>query len=520
MVQQRFLVNGGSHSKNYDINAWAYAYRAEGEDYLVLPEFDYSANPSSEPVNVRLGAFDDRPAQDIGIAFTGKNWRARANYRRAHYIEPFSSAGQSGEAYRYQDFPLFKGVGPGVESSWLHINGYRSFSLDGSGELKLILHYDENRIVAPLVANPANQVIANVFWEEQSTGGKLEWSRQLETGNYLLGLQYEQMDLVESELSVYAAGALNSPPIEVLAIGKETTSSAYAQYKQKLNSQWLLNLGGRFDIKDRLTGNTIKEFSPRLAFIYNKGNYGLKLSYSRAFVDPLYWNRYSALASFRGSRDLEPEFLESLQISPEFVSKDKDLSVKLNLYYNQHSDFVFRNNAAAANDPIYTNAGEMATIGLEHEWQYQMQNHLIKLVASYYRVESVEFYEAQYDEIFNIPQTQYSVTWDWQLSEQVSNQLNYSSFGSRLSPILILNNGQPVTDPFPGEGSEFQLPNNRLPTAGLLNWKFNWKSSRWPLSVSASVQNLANKQWKQGVSTIHPYPQTGRWGQVELVFRW
>ncbi|TQV76958.1 TonB-dependent receptor [Aliikangiella marina] len=510
----------GSVHESFELLAWAYYYQAEGEDFSITPEFDYSPTPSEQAVNVRLGAFDDRPALDVGASLKGSDWGAKANYRRAHYIEPFSSAGLSGEAYQYSDFPQFNGVGPGAESSWTHLQGFKSFQLGEKQNLEISLHYDENKIAAPLVISPSNLTVANVVWKEEAMGSKLEWSRYLDSGNLLFGLQFEQMDLVESEFAVYSNSQLTSPPIEVLTLGQESTASFYGQFKQEITPKWLMNLGGRFDVKDRLTGNSIEEFSPRVAFIFNDQNFDLKFSYSRAFVDPPYWNRYSALSSFRGSRDLEPEILESFQVSPEFVLQEQQLSVKLNLFFNRHSDFVFRNNAAAADQPIYTNAGEMETLGLEHEWQYQLENNLFKLVASHYQVESVEFYEARDDEIYNIPQTQLSFTWDLQIDPQLANQFNLVYLGERLSPINILSNGVPVVDPFPNQGVDFQLPENRLPGVALINWKMSWKSPNSPLTVSASIQNLTNKMWRQGGSTVHPYPQTGRWGQIQFAYRW
>ena len=507
-------------SDNIDYFAWAYYYESQGEDYLVTPENDYSPNPSDENIVTRLDAFDDRPAVDLGLAIKASDWASRINYRRAHYAEPFSGAGISGEAYRYDDYPKFNSVGPGAESSWLHINGEKKFKLSDSDDIYLMAHFDRNRIGGPLVINPSAGLMGDVSWNEESHGVSLEWARNLESGKLILGLQHEDMEVINSAFSTYINGSIASGPIEVLALGQESVSSIYSQYKQSIGENWLLNLGGRFDIKDRFTGSTIEEFSPRLAFIYNQPDYNLKLSYARSFVDPPFWNRYSVLPSFRGSRDLQPEILESYQISPEWLFLNNSLSVKLNFFYNQHSDFVFRNNAAPADQPIYTNSGKMDTYGLEHEWHYQFDKNSIRLVASHYRVESVEFYEAQDDEIFNIPQTQVSVIWDTQLSAEMSAQLSARYLSDRHSPINIAASGVPVADPFPAQGVDFQVPDNRLPGVNLLAANIKWRAQTLPLELNLQIENLLDKKWQQGGSTVHPYPQTGRWTQLSVAYRW
>jgi len=503
-----------------DYFTWAYYFESAGENYRVTPENNYSPNPISQPITTQIDAFDDHPSTDIGLSVKSTDWAGRINFRRSHLIEPFSTAGISGEAYQYADYPKFNSVGAGAESSWLHLNGERNFHFSEKKALNISAHFDRNRVAGPLVINPSLELIGDVVWEEKSRGIVAEWRNTMDNANLAFGVQYELMEVTESSFATYASGILNSSPIEVLALGEEAVTSMFGQYKRSLDENWLVNLGARYDVKDRLTGDSIKEFSPRLAFIYNQPDFNLKLSYARSFVDPPYWNRYSALASFRGSRDLEPEILESIQITPEFMLLENQLSVKFNLYYNQHRDFVFRNNAALENQPIYTNAGEMETIGLEHEWLYRFGQNSLRLVASHYRVENVEFYEARDEEIFNIPQTQFSVIWDTQLLPHLAMQISAQHIGDRLSPINIAQNGVTVTDPFPNQGVSFFEPDFRLSNVNLVNATFRWRDESSPFQFSVSVQNLLDKKWQQGGSTVHPYPQTGRWTQISVGYHW
>ncbi len=88
--------------------------------------------------------------------------------------------------------------------------------------------------------------------------------------------------------------------------GGEEIYSLFAQDKHKFNSQWILNVGGRFDSKTRKGGETFQKVSPRAALIYLPDEtFEDKLSYSQSFVDAPYWYRYNrGLAAFGGSEAL------------------------------------------------------------------------------------------------------------------------------------------------------------------------------------------------------------------------
>jgi len=105
-------------------------------------------------------------------------------------------------------------------------------------------------------------------------------------------------------------------------------------------------------------------------------------------------------------------------------------------------------------------------------------------------------------------------------SSSLLSQLSAQYLSNRKSPIRIAANNIIVDDPFPGQGVEFDVPENRLPSVILINAKIRWVPQSMPFEVSLSVQNLLDKQWQQGGSTIHPYPQTGRWGQLAFSYRW
>lgn len=143
----------------------------------------------------------------------------------------------------------------------------------------------------------------------------------------------------------------------------------------------------------------------------------------------------------------------------------------------------------------------------------------MRAVGNNYLVKSVEGYSANDNEIFNIPRHQYSLIFDHDLSDSLNYQASVKYLSSRCSPIRIANNNQPVPDPFPNEGVDFQVPDHRLGSVVLFNANINWQFQAKD-SISFAIHNVFDKQWQQGGSVVHPYQQTGRWFSLKFEHKW
>lgn len=504
--------------------AWLSVFSTEGEAFTVNPEDDYSPTPANVPITIKLDSFDARPGVDIGFSANGESWSSYLTYRQSHYIEPLSGGGLTGEAYDIRHYPHKGANAPGADFYWLNLDAEKRVELGSDSELSLNGYYAKSRVAGSFVVDPSMNQYGSIYWKEQTFGTNIKWNQSWESSALLLGLQYEENEVTESDFLVGIDSQIVARPFPpenpVLLLGTESVLSFYAEYRYDFDKNWLINIGSRYDDKQRLIDEDVRQTSPRLALIFQNDEFNFKLGYSRSFVDPPYWNRYAALASFRGSRELRPEVLKSYQFSPEWLLLEQSLSSKLNFFYNIHSDFVFRNREASADESLFANSGKMETYGLEHEWLYRRGAHSLRLVGTYQKVASVEFYDATDDEVFNIPKSQYSFSWDAKLSQSVSSQIYLQYLSSRISPIRIANNNVLELDPFPNQGVEFEQPNHRLPSVVLLHAKLRWRLSSMPIELSISAQNLLDKQWEQGGSTIHPYPQTGRWIQLGAKYKW
>ena len=352
----------GQQQKTLDFFSWFKFVQSDGEEYQILPIDDYSVSPKNTPVTSRLDGFFDKPSFDLGLTVEfDKQLSFLVNYRQGHYVEPLTTGGSSGEAYNLDDFPLVDGVNPGTISEWWHLYLQKSWQLDESNSIKFKVYYDNNNIAGPVTTNAQTSSFLDVSWQEYDYGFSALWQRDFDTATILWGVDYDDTKVFESQALAGSEGKVTGPILfdgePVLRLGSESILSSYLQIKKYFNDYWLLNAGIRYDVKHRLTGKDINEISPRIALVYEGEHRFYKLSYSKSFVDPPYWNRYSQFATFRGSSDLKPEILESIQFTPEFFFFDNNLQIKLNLYSNEYTDVVFRQISALESEPLFINAG-------------------------------------------------------------------------------------------------------------------------------------------------------------------
>jgi len=504
--------------------SWLYYYQNDGERVSISPENDYARAPAAQPVDAIINGFFDKPAYDVGIKVYGDNWSLLANRRFAHYVEPFSSATLTGEAYSYEDYERIKGIGPGASYRFLHLAYSHQLDITPNIKLDNEIYFDRSDMLGTLVSDPASQSFGQAQFYDRNYGFTSRITNELVWGQFLIGYEFDKFEVDNSAFPIGTGGTFtgylfdNNNPL--VRPGTEWVHSAFAVVKYHFNNQWLFNLGARFDRKHRLTLKPQTNTSPRLGAVYQPDDYfNLKLSYGESFVDAPYWNRYGALPTFRGSESLKPERLKSLQITPSWHDKKGRWSYELNLYVNRVSDFVFRNNAAAANEPINTNAGQLDTWGLEHQLIVAGEKWQARLVATMNRLIDSKQFLADDTYIYNIPNHTLNLILDYRFNDHWSINGEWQYIGKQLSPIDISLNGQPVSDPFPNSGVDYQVPNNMLDAVNLLHTRLAWQASP-QLELALEVRNLFDKQWRQGGTTLHPYPQEGRWWQLAVEYRW
>jgi iron complex outermembrane receptor protein len=444
-----------------------------------------------------LDGFKDKGAYDVGINLKLANFNFLATQRYAKYIEPFSGGGKTGEDYNYNDYNELAGNGPGLGSKSSHIG------IDyNNNYFKLQLYYDENDVNVHLITNPQLQKHTLAGWSERSSGiiAQINKSYNIfgKEGTWMVGIQEDRMELYDSELISGIGGGWFPSIASVLEIGKENISSVFSQIKHQFSDKLIGNFGVRFDHKQRYKDNDLNAISPRLALVYiPNNNFDIKLSYSKAFVDAPYWYKYNTLASYRGAQSLQPEHMESYQFTPSLKLAGGKVLTRLNLFYNKFTDFIWRNNNAAANEAVYQNAGFVKVWGIENETSYQERFYNIAFNFTYQAAHDAENYSILGKEIANIP------NWTGNLVLNV-NPLKLTNFNQdSFSSDLWFN----FTARYIGK--QFSSIDNQVDDVLLFNSGFRWQ---WQdIFLDARVNNLLDEDYYQGGSVTHPYPQAGRW---------
>ncbi len=527
--QRKFsFVHGNEFDQGKsDLLVWGSYYQSDGETVSVPAEEDYSRDPKDSDAIV--DGFKDPASYDVGISYEFGDFTLLASQRYSKYVEPFSADGLTGESYNYTDYRKLRGIGPGLGSKFSHFGFDYDKVFKNGLNLQFQAYYDENEIQGNLITNPAQKEHSFIGWYERVLGGIAQLNipyNFLGTGTWMVGLQEDRMEVYDSERITGANGEwtdfLDDRENKLLDTGRERISSLFTQFKHNFNNQWIGNFGVRYDKKNRHDeGGNIDDFSPRLALIYIPNDtLDVKISYSRALVDAPYWYRYNDLPSYKGAETLEPEYLDSYQITPTVKLLEGKLTSSFNLFYNKFSHFIWRNNNPEPGDPQYQNAGFLKVWGIEHETSYRGRAYNMAFNFTYQAADGAENYAVSGDRIHNIP------NWTSNLvlnvnpfeffafkPESVSRDLwlNLTAryIGEQLSPVDIT---------FPN-GTVFKEPNKEVDDVLLFNTGFRWDKFWNGFFLDGRLYNLFDKQYYQGGSVSHPYPQPGRWWMLTLGYQ-
>jgi len=506
----------GSQTKNYDFLLWGNVYEAEGELRKISPQESYSEAPITKP-SILLNGIKDKKSYDVGFNISTPFGHLFLNQRQSHYIEPFSAGGLSGEPYEYDKFKKINGWGPGLGYTSTHVEFKNQFTVSG-WENEIRLYWDKFHTQSGIIISPTSPTYGGPTWKDISAG--IQTTSQLNTanGNLLVGTQIEGFKVYGDQFHLGINNfAINRTDNNMLPAGKESSYSLFSQYKHYLNANWQANFGLRYDFKNRRTTKNIDEISPRLGLLYQHDNASIKFSYSQAFVDANYWNRFSNLASFKGASNLKPEKLQSIQISPSYIFPDLNIQLTSNLFFDQSIDVIFRDNFAKTNN--YSNAGKLNTWGLEQEISYITPSFTIRFNGTYRQATSSEKIAVQNDYINNIPNFTSNLVIEKKINDKLNFHLNVRYVGKQFSPIIIQQDGEKAIDPYPNEGVNFHQPNHFEDHHWLINSNIRYQINK-NISFNVRADNLFDTDYKQGGTTLHPYPKKGRWLHlnVELTF--
>lgn len=535
-------VAGGKVGERGDVLVWGQYYHALGESVGVPAEAgptgssflkDYSANP--QPGRALVGGYRDPPSHDVGARLKLGDFAFLLNSRFGKMTDPMTSGGAAtGELYDYHALRKWQGLGPGVGHQWWHAEGRWARDVLPWLNLDLTANFDKAQMLGFLTSNPSGGG-SYLGWDEHAVGVIAQGRGSYDfgaagSGNLTLGAQVEYMRLEDSLLLAQTGGdwraSGDTSGRKVLEPGQEVIYSGFVQLKHKLFKKVTFNLGLRYDNKDRHDGPNVAALSPRLAVAWVPSqHFDLKLSYARSFVDAPYWYRYNSLRSYQGSRNLTPEFLNSVQLTGTLAFLDGRLKNSLNVAYNDLTDFVYRDNAGCSMaDPVcYRNAGALRTLVFEDELAFTGPWWRLRANGTFQYLLEGKDYGTSGWQIWNVPSLVGNFVAD-------VNPLAFLDFSGVWLNGTVRYVGEQLTnvdltfrDASGAVVREFKEPNAKVGGCWLVNAGLHVSDVGVKVlkgvTLDVTVHNVFNQRCFQGGSVQHPYPQAGTWVLGTLGYR-
>jgi outer membrane receptor for ferrienterochelin and colicins len=522
------IVYGKDFGRDHSLLVWGSAFSANGQRLSIDKADDYSDTPRDG--FAILGGASNPASYDIGLKYNFGSFTLIADTRFGKATEPFTSSGNTGEVYDFDRYRTFWDVKPGIGARSSHIELKYNLAITDALSVEAIAYYDHNDMMSVLVADESIGRALYLDWHEDAFGGGLstryeyDWGK-VGSGNIVGGVQVDFMDLYDSALITSAdydwTGFGDTITNRVLDPGSELIVSGILQLKHRLLDQIVLNVGARFDGKDRHRGKNIYDLSPRAAVVWLPiEQFNVKLSYSQSFVDAPYWYRYNSLASYQGSENLTPERLRSVQFTPSVSFLDGKLVNTANVFYNDLYDFVYRDPTATGNDPRYRNAGVLQSIGFEDELAFVEKNFNVRANITYQHALKIRDYGGSGMRINNVPPFMMNLIVNgkplWKQYPNLSLNLTARVMSEQRSPIVNTFRWNPATQ----TAEPFSDPDNTVGAQIYLNAGFRITDLLVDnLDFDMTFYNLLDRKNPQGGSVNHPYPQAGRSFMAQLTYR-
>ncbi len=509
------IVYGKTFFENSEVLIYSHWYKSDGEEVDVDASDDFNSPGNTKNGKVVVGRFDDNPSYDVGINLKVNDTKFHASRAYSHYQSPRSDGGTTGAVYNIDDYRTFEGETVGLSTETFHSYIERTMAYGENNELTAQLYYDESKVDVHLISNPNTLSGMFVDWKDYTAGTKIYTTIPYVTargqGNVQFGMQAEYAEVWDaSYIYNYTPTTVTlSNQNKVLALGDETSYALFAQIKHPLTEKILFNGGARYDYLQRADDNKQKELSPRAALIYMPTEtWDFKLSYTRSFEEAPYWYRYNTLPSYIGASSLDPETMDTIQLSTDFKT-GQYLTHQITLFNQDLQDLVYRNTTVTP--ARYDNAGSVETQGIEYEVLFAQERYSIKFNYTFLDLVDATVYPNNGDQINNIPEHAGNLILDVNLLSTLWANLSVNYIGERPSPI-----GNSTTTTY----SRHNL-NHMEEDVTLLNMKLTWRDLlNGSIDLSASVKNVTDEEWYQGGSTILPYEQAGRWYMVECTYKW
>lgn len=522
-VKSSFLF--GKQYLDWNIMGWASVYNSSGEKVNVPVEEQMGVLPV--PGDIIIGGFNKKPSFDVGLNLGWKDFSLLYNTNFSKTVAPYSMS-YFFAPYSYDRYRTFQGNAPGfaklshhlnasIEKQWERFQMNAGFILDMENQSRYQIAGDTVPDVGynmffPVGTNDTIISTKGAFqyhnWQETTWGGFLKGNYQYNLsenhkGTISAGLQFDRFHLSDSyyvEGDNFDRVLVTYDDKKNLYVGSEISVSAYAQVKHQWKDFLILNAGLRYDYKKRRNNQVIQEYSPRLALILIQPKWNLKFSYAKSFVDAPYFYRNNTLDTTTGGENLLSEYLHSYQLT--FVANDwfKDLNFDINCFYNKATDFIVPDGL------VYTNAGRLENIGCELSSSYSFRRFKGWFNLTWQYVLSSDKYNVKGHDVYNVP----TISSNLILMYEIFRNFNVHTHLNVLSDQTSLYE-------IPDEQGNMFSEELDIPARAVWNVGIDYKFNRF--NVEFNINNLLNKTYEQGGSSIAPIRQRGLWYMLTLSYK-
>ncbi len=522
-------ILAGTSYMGADVMAWASLYRSGGER-IEIPKLSGFSQTQHDGY-AYVGRYDGKPSYDLGCRVMLNDFIFMLNRKSGKLVPQYS---WYGETYDYDRFRQLAGVTPGftteethlelaynkdlihtnislsVYGDWYKFNDYQpvsdslityEFSSDGSG-----------KPLTDSLGNLKRRLYHGVYqednWEEYTIGALAKLSHSFHwgstTGQILVGGQFEYYRIPTNEFffgeeydRILIATTPSSP--NQLKTGSEKSVSGFLQEKHYLLPGLIANVGFRYDMKFRTQHKTVSAFSPRVAVIYTPSKYlSMKLSGASSFVDAPYFYRQNSQNTYRGSEDLMPEKMKSIQLDILGTLPRYNLNYELCFFYNKVSDMIVNNQSTDLNAPKFVNAGNLKMAGVEAVADYRTSSLRARLNMSYqYAIDADQYYYEPH-QVYSMPAFKAHLLCEKRLLQRPRHELWLSGNISQVTGTLNRANRKVAG------ATSFRMDGYTLVDIGL---RYTYHKF---LQFSFHCENVFDKSYQIGGTSYFPYQYPGR----------
>jgi len=481
------------------IMVFAHYSSTSGEPYTISAEEDYVSSNFAFSQEMKIDHYPNN--YNFGFSYTKKAITFSSEISRAAYRMYWGVSGQNAAIEQLtQD----------LRSETEDVRNTLTFSPKLKNEnwqlnFQHHLNYSQVPQLSKMLANhlqfPPYGKILSFGWRGYSLDANYYAVYTLNNANILIGTTFEKRTILES---YFMSNWTNSSVLAysttpLLPEGSELRGASYFQLQYRLNKNFLINGGIRYDYAADFDAT----FNPRLAFIYQPSTkMAAKIVYTQAFQAPSYFYRESnPNLGYSSTENLNAEIMKSWQGILRY--NITNLSFLELVYYYNNLDNLIRKEGTE-----YKNLGNVTIQGFEFN-----SNITVNKFSAFGNYSLMLPVSDKIDDVYKAQNIK-----DGKLKHLPQHTIN-TGINYNFSKLLNINLYTQWQSAF--YSSSIFEPDYKMDSKFLLNATILSKDLIKNVDVSLSVYNLLNKKYKLGDPVApSPLPQAGLWFLFKLSYNW